>query len=248
MLLALWSPKGGVGTSVLAAAVALATAREGREGRDGREGERSTGVRLADLAGDLPAVLGLGADPVLGLGDWLAAGPEAPGEALDRLMVEVAAGVGLLPFGTGAPDTRPDARPEAGAALAVVLRDGTWPVVVDCGAGVDPAVRACAELADATVAVLRPCYLALRRAVHSPLLASTGGVVVVEEPGRVLGTKEVTEVLDLPVIARIPMREEISRAVDAGVLTTRLPNALARPARQLATRVGILPARRGAAA
>ena len=236
VLLALWSPKGGAGTSVLAAAVALATAREP---------DRVAGdVRLADLAGDLPAVLGLGADPVLGLGDWLGAGPEAPGEALDRFVVEVAGRVGLLPLGTA----RPDARAEAGAALAVVLREAGRPVVADCGSGVDPAVRACAELADATVAVLRPCYVALRRAVHSPLLASTVGVVVVEEPGRVLGTKEVTEVLDLPVLARIPVREEISRAVDAGVLTTRLPNALARPARQLAARVGILPARRGAAA
>ena len=235
MLLALWSPKGGAGTSVLAAAVALAAAREA---------DRGAGVRLADLAGDLPAVLGLGADPVLGLGDWLAAGPEAPGEALDRFVVEVAAGVGLLPLGTA----RPDARAEAGAALAVVLRDGAWPVVADCGTGLEPAVRACAELADATVVVLRPCYVALRRAVHSTMLASTAGVVVVEEPGRALGTKEVTEVLDLPVLARIPVRDEISRAVDAGILTTRLPNALARPARQLATRVGILPARRGAAA
>ena len=240
MLLALWSPKGGAGTSVLAAAVALATAREADRGI----GRGRPGVRLADLAGDLPAVLGLGADPVLGLGDWLAAGPEAPGEALDRLVVEVTAGVGLLPLGT----PRPDSRAEAGAALAVVLRDGAWPVVADCGAGFEPAVRAFAELADATVAVMRPCYVALRRAVHSPMLASTVGVVVVEEPGRALGTKEVTEVLDLPVLARIPVRDEISRAVDAGILTTRLPNALARPARQLATRVGILPARRGAAA
>lgn len=244
MLLALWSPKGGAGTSVLAAAVALATAREADRGVDRGPSRGEQGIRLADLAGDLPAVLGLGADPVLGLGDWLAAGPEAPGEALDRLVVDVAAGVGLLPLGSA----RPDSRAEAGAALAVVLRDGAWPVVADCGAGREPAVRACAELADSTVAVLRPCYVALRRAVHSPLLASTIGVVVVEEPGRALGTKEVAEVLDLPVLARIPVRDEVSRAVDAGILTTRLPNALARPARQLATRVGILPARRGAAA
>ena len=83
-LLALWSPKGGAGTSVVAAACSLVLARSGP-------------TRLADLAGDQPAVLGLGADPVLGLGDWLAVGPEAPGEALDRLVVEVAPGCGLLP-------------------------------------------------------------------------------------------------------------------------------------------------------
>lgn len=233
MLLALWSPKGGSGTSVLAAAVALAAARESEPG-----------VRLADLTGDQPAVLGLGADPVLGLGDWLAVGPEAPGEAIDRLAVEVVAGCTLLPYGTA----RPDAGAESGAALAVVLRDGPWPVVADCGTALTPAVRACAELADATVAVLRPCYLALRRAVHSPLLAHTRGVVVVEEQGRALGVKEVTEVLDLPILAKVAPRIEIARSVDAGVMTTRLPTALSRPALQLAGRVGLLPSRRGAAA
>jgi hypothetical protein len=238
VLLALWSPKGGSGTSVVAAAVALAVARESAASGEGH------GVRLADLTGDQPAVLGLGADPVLGLGDWLAVGPEAPGEAIDRLQVEVAGHCSLLPYGTA----RPDARAEAGAALAVVLRHGPWRVVADCGTAPDPAVQACVEVADVTVAVLRPCYLALRRAVHSPLLAHTRGVVVVEESGRALGVKEVTEVLDLPVLARIPSRIEIARAVDAGVMTTRLPSALARPALQLAGRVGLLPSRRGAAA
>ena len=258
MVLALWSPKGGVGTSVLAAAVALAVARDvaardvaAREARardvvarEARARHTVAGVRLADLTGDLPAVLGLGADPVLGLGDWLAVGPEAPGEALDRLVVEVAAGVGLLPLGTP-----PDAAPgEAGAALAVVLRDGPCPAVVDCGTASTPAVRALVETADVSVAVLRPCYLALRRAVHSPLLDTTLGVAVVEEEGRALGTKEVSEVLDRPVLARVPVRGDVARAVDAGVLTTRLPQALERPALRLAARAGLLPTRRGAAA
>ena len=97
VLLALWSPKGGSGTSVFAAACALVLAREiGSAG----------GVRIADLDGDQPAIFGLGADPELGLLDWLGAGPEAPTEALDRLLVEVAPGVGLLPRGGTARETR----------------------------------------------------------------------------------------------------------------------------------------------
>jgi hypothetical protein len=107
----LWSPKGGVGTSVLAAAVALAVAREvaAREVA-AREARRVTVARrrrdapaVAESgcrsAGDLPAVLGLGADPVLGLGDWLAVARRCFRRRLDRLVVEVAAGVGL-PLGT----------------------------------------------------------------------------------------------------------------------------------------------------
>ena len=237
MLLALWSPKGGSGTSVLAASVALVLARG-----------PAAGCRLADLDGDQPAIFGLGAEPELGLLDWLAAGPEAPTEALDRLAVEVAPGVALLPF--GGPASPLTARPaaEAGAALAVALRDGPVPVVADCADAADPATRAIAEVADATVVVVRGCYLALRRAVRAPALARTVGAVLVEEPGRSLSRREVCDVLGVPVLARVPFREQVFRAVDAGVLPARLPDALARAAADLAARLGIGPARRGAAA
>jgi hypothetical protein len=237
MLLALWSPKGGSGTSVLAAAVAVVLARE-----------PSTGCRLGDLGGDQPAIFGLGAEPELGLADWLTAGPETPTEALDRLVVEVAPGVALLPLGGPAPvlSARPAA--EAGAALAVALRDGTAPAVVDCGNATEPAARAVAEVADATVVVVRGCYLALRRAVRSPVLACTVGSVLVEEPGRSLARREVADVLGVPILARVPVRDQVARAVDAGVIAARLPEVMARAAGELVARLGVGPARRGAAA
>src|SRR5256714_7571352 len=71
VLLALWSPKGGSGTSVLAAACALVLGRRG-------------GARLADLDGDQPALFGLASDPSTGLLDWLGAGPAAPTGAPER--------------------------------------------------------------------------------------------------------------------------------------------------------------------
>ena len=67
MLIALWSAKGGSGTSVFTAACAVVLARDARDGP-------TRGVRVADLAGDLPAIFGLGADPALGVADWLARG------------------------------------------------------------------------------------------------------------------------------------------------------------------------------
>ena len=51
MLVCCWSPKGGSGVSVFAAACALTLARAGG------------GVRLADLDGDQPSILGLPSDP-----------------------------------------------------------------------------------------------------------------------------------------------------------------------------------------
>jgi hypothetical protein len=237
MLLALWSPKGGSGTSVVAASVGLVLAR-------GPAG----GCRIADLDGDQAAIFGLAAEPELGLIDWLAAGPETPTEALDRLAVEVAPGVALLALGGQTLPRPPRITAESGAALAVALRDGPVPVVVDCADANEAASRAVAEVADVTVAVVRGCYLALRRAVRAPVLRTTAGVVLVEEPGRSLSRREVSDVLGVPVLARVPVRDQVFRAVDAGVLPARLPDVLARAASDLTGRVGLGPARRGAAA
>ena len=231
MLVALWSPKGGSGTSVLAAACAAVLARRG-------------GCRLADLAGDQPAILGLGADPATGIAEWLATGPDAPVDALDRLSVEVAPGLQLVPAGTRRV-LAPSPAAEAGAALGAALRAGHRPCVVDAGRADDPATRMVVEVADASVVVVRGCYLTLRRAVHAPLTPRAAGIAFLDEPGRSLGPSEARDVLDRPVLTRVPVRAPIARAVDAGVLAVRTPEALARAATRLLDRlertVGAMP-------
>jgi cellulose biosynthesis protein BcsQ len=225
-LIAFWSPKGGSGTSVTVAACAIHAAR------------RRAPVRLVDLAGDQPAVLGLGADPETGVADWLAAGPAAPTDALDRLGVEVVPGLSLVPRGGPASVLEPPVAAEAGAALAVALRDGPT-TFVDVGVPDAPAARALLEVADATLLVVRECYLALRRAAASSLTARAFGAVVLQEPGRALGPADVGQVLGRPVTARVPVRAAIARAVDAGVLATRLPDPLVRVAEQILRELGL---------
>jgi hypothetical protein len=243
MLSAFWSATGGSGTSVITAACAVALARRAVETDHG------PGARVADLAGDLPAVFGLGADPDVGLVDWLAAGPEAPTDALDRLLVDVGSGLALLPRGgraVHAASAHP--APEAGAALAVALGHGSSPVLVDCGTAREPAVRALVEVADVSFVVLRSCYLSLRRAVQAPGLSRSAGIVLLDEPGRSLSTQQMSDVLELPVLVRVPVKAPIARAVDAGVLTTRMPDALARAANELVRCIGAATGRRGEAA
>jgi len=46
----------------------------------------------------------------------------------------------------------------------------------------------------------------------------------------------------------MPVRESIARAVDAGVITSRLPEPLARPAARLLGRIQMLAGPRGAVA
>ncbi len=206
------------------------------------------GARLVDLGGDQPAIFGLGTEPGTGVADWLEAGPGAPGDALDRLAIEAAPGVALIPAGDPPATLSPRPAAEAGAALAVALRDGPVPTLVDAGTAETPAARALLEVSDVTLVVVRGCYLTLRRSVRHPALGRASGLVVVEEPGRAIGAREIADVLGRPVIARVAAREAVARAVDAGVLAHRLPDVLARPAAEALRAVGLLFDRRGAAA
>ncbi len=236
MLLTCWSSKGGSGTTVVAAALAgLLAAHLGES-------------LLVDLGGDLPAALGL-PEPGAGLADWRT-GPGEPAErwgreparptgarspdgawapasrsaALVRLEVAAGGGVRLVPRGHG--------RLPAGLGPALAhAATGRRPVVVDAGvigAGGDedgPAPEL-AAVATGSLLVIRPCFLALRRAVVAPLRGS--GVVVVDERHRSLGPSDIEAALGVPVVAVVPWDPSVARRVDAGLLGTALPSSLAR--------------------
>ncbi|MFM8955798.1 MAG: hypothetical protein ACKOH9_08440, partial [Actinomycetota bacterium] len=69
-------------------------------------------------------------------------------------------------------------------------------------------------------------YLALRRAAQ--LNINPTGIVLVNEPGRALVKRDVESVIGAPVVAEITFDPAISRAVDAGLLSSRLPNLLSK--------------------
>jgi len=221
VLIACWSPKGGSGTTVVTAALGLVLA------------ETRGASLLVDLAGDIPAALGLPEPDGPGLCEWLAAGAEVPDDALSRLEVEAAPGVGLLARGSSLLERPTSGSADGrGEALVGALSIERRTVVADCGradGGVGLAVAAGATL---SLLVLRPCYLALRRALAAPLRPS--GVILVGEEGRSLGRRDVEEVLGVPVRAEVGFDPAVARAVDAGLLSRRVPRALERSLRQAA--------------
>ncbi len=229
MLIACWSPKGGTGTTVVSCALALVLARSQPS---------PGGVLIADLSGDVPAVLGLPTPASPGVVDWLAAGPDVPGEALGRLEVEAGPGLRLLAWGgelTARAATAADAT-ERGEELAEALAGGDGGrgrvVVADCGSAAAGAALAVAAAADVSLLVLRPCYLALRRALAAPIRPSA--VVLVDEPGRALTRRDIEEVMGVPVRAEIAYDPAIARAVDAGLLAGRVPRTLEKALREAA--------------
>lgn len=91
-------------------------------------------------------------------------------------------------------------------------------------AGTDPS-----ETYGVAYLVTRPCYLALRRAMTTTSMIRPDGLVVITEPGRALSVEDVAGVLETPVRAVIPQDPAVARAIDAGLLASRLPRTLARP-------------------
>lgn len=214
MLVACWSVKGGVGTTVVATSLGLLLARRAR-----------SGAVLADLAGDIPAVLGLPEPDTPGLAGWLAAGDGVPADGLARLEVDTMPGLSLLPRGPGAlVSDRAD-------VLASLLDRGPRTVVADCGRA-EAGAAAVAAGAQRSILVTRPCYMALRRAMASPLRPSE--VVVVREPGRSLTRHDIESAVRAPVRAEIEADPAVARAVDAGLLAGRLPRSLERGLRHAA--------------
>ncbi|MCB9371764.1 MAG: hypothetical protein H6518_03175 [Microthrixaceae bacterium] len=217
MLVSCWSAKGGSGTTVVAVALALVHAR-------------ATDVLLVDLAGDVPSALGLAEPESPGLAAWLAADDDVGVDALARLEVEARRSLSVLPRGTGPLA----AAPERLEALVGHLTADPRPVVADCGVlGRGTATAAAfAGVATHSLLVTRPCYLALRRAAHLPLRPS--GVVLVNEPGRALTRTDVEDIVGATVRAEVALDPAVARAVDSGLLASRLPRTLERALRRAA--------------
>ncbi len=200
-----WSAKGGSGTTVVAAALALAGRAESL---------------LVDLDGELPAVLGLPEPGGQGIADWLASDAAAP--AIADLAIAVDRTTSLVPRGTAGVDFASARWPDLLSWL-----DAHGHVVIDAGRRpppnelVPPGVR--------SLLVTRGCYLALRRAVASA--ARPHGVVLVAEPGRSLRRRDVEQSIGAPVVATVTLDPAVARAVDAGLLNAYLPRALRRELR-----------------
>ena len=228
MLIACWSPKGGTGTTVVSCGLALVLARSPARPPAG-------GVLLADLSGDVPAVLGLPTPAAPGLVDWLAAGPDVPGDGPRPAGGRGRARPAPAGLGRRARRRRRPPRPRAaerGEVLAEALAAGGRVVVADCGSAASGAALAVAAAADVSLLVLRPCYLALRRALAAPIRPSA--VVLVNEPGRALTRRDIEDVLGVPVRAEIDYDPSIARAVDAGLLAGRVPRSLEKALREAA--------------
>jgi MinD-like ATPase involved in chromosome partitioning or flagellar assembly len=196
-----WAAKGGSGTTVVACALAVSARRT----------ESST---LVDLGGDCATALGLDEPAGPGVAEWMASPTAGPTE-LARLAVTIRDQVRLIPRGAAVP---PD---DQWARLAAAL-GGSENVIIDAGTGCPP--PALREAAQQSLLVIRPCFIAIRRAQQLSIRPT--GIVLVDEPGRALTSRDIENALGVPVVAEVHLDPAVARAVDAGLLLARLPKSL----------------------
>lgn len=213
MLTACWSVKGGSGTTTVAAGLTMTLAGHGRP------------VVAADFGGDLAIALGVAAPQSPGLRDWLDAGEAVPDDGLARIGAPAERGITVVPQGRWAGD-RDGSDAVAMRRLARALRalPSGGPVVADFGVVDSDASRAFVEEADRSLLVIRPCYLALRRAVAAP---KPTALIVVNEPGRSLSPRDLADNIGAPIAAVVEWDAAVARAVDTGLLRSRLPRRVA---------------------
>jgi len=193
MIVVCRSPKGGSGTTITSAALAMMLAAQHRGGG-----------YIVDLAGELAPALGI---------------PDPP----DTHPVDVNASLKLLSFAPREFRTTVEHNWEE---IANQLLAYDAPVVID--AGTTELNEHLEKIANRTFLVLRPCYLALRKASNkmSHGYLRSDGIIVLEETGRALTPTDISTVLKTPIVATIKVDPSVSRAVDAGLLSSRIPAAL----------------------
>ena len=203
-----WSVKGGSGTTVVASTIALMRAAESQRG-----------ALLVDLAGDVPAVLGLAESSGPGISDWFAHCDLGSRMTLQSIAIQATANLQIIARGSKQLDVD-----ENFIDLCAALKTFDLPIIVDAGCGL-PSPDLLAH-ASSSLLVTRPCYLSLRRAAQ--LSVSPTGIVLINEAGRALGKHDIEAVIGAPVIAEIIFDAAIARAVDAGLLASRIPTIMSK--------------------
>ena len=207
---AVYATKGGQGVTTTAAALAILTARTGAR------------TLLVDTAHDQPAILGLPDPTGPGLGDYL---QPASRTTLAQITTTIAENLDLIHRG----DTEIVFATHTYGQLTGGLGHYDH-VIIDT----HNAAYAWTLHVDRRLLVTRPCYLALRRSAVTP---RPDAVVLINEHERALNATDIETVLGIPITATVPYHPAIARAIDAGLLTTRLPRELARALHPLLTTV-----------
>lgn len=211
-LVGLWGPKGGSGTSVLAAHLAGALARLARP------------CVLVDLDldhGDQSAILGAG--EAKGFLDLLRVVDEITPSALESVAWRHPSGFGavLTAGGSGEADL---VKVQDAVRVLTALAELTEYLVADLPSGFAEIVLPVAEAASRLFFVLTPDVLSLRRAKEAIRMVRSAGIdpsrveIILNRAGGDIGARDAEAVVGRPVVAEVRPDYGLSLAPDRGEL------------------------------
>lgn len=212
-----WSLKGGQGTSVTAAIIAL------------RHQFHHDSVLIIDFGGDIAPILGQRVESQVGLIDWFLS--QSGPEALDQLVTPLLPQLSLLYSGTGVPAREATPFEDRWATLEAWLNHDGRVTIVDLGTlPGQPGqlgslwVQLTTWLLQQyhTTLVTRPEYLSLRRYFEHDTIVDS--LAILQTSTELLSAEDVADLCDRPVHFHIAIDETISHAVESGTLAT-LPAA-----------------------
>ncbi len=227
MLSVLYSLKGGQGTSVTAAMLSMASAKQ-------------SPTVLVDLDGDQPAIFGVNGNGK-GLAEWSRG--KIGGDLVSLTEPLMGDDLVLLPrgygsFSTGILNGFADCLKEFGGN--VIVDAGSHKPEVVLGTVVGQLASHLLAEADQSVLVTRNCYLSLKLTALAGAglreFACPDEMILVEELCRPLTKSDCERAVNTPASVVLPYDPDVSRSVDAGMTRTRIPrrhiNSLAKVVKQ----------------
>lgn len=226
MLVSLFSPKGGVGTTVTSALFS-------------KSFSEALPVLLVDACGgDVHAVVGLDGSPQYCFDDWLFS-DEPSATSLKSIAQSVDNNIDVVASSLACADndehTRVSSEFSSQRSLQQIetivdaLASHEGACIVDLGQRTDLLSSAIIEGSDIVIMVMRECYLGLWRAMRHPYLSHVDSCVVVQESGRSVTSSEIVPALKLTTVIELDARRDYARTIDAGVLLFRTPRNLIAP-------------------
>ena len=220
MLITVFSPKGGSGTTTCSALIAKSFSTK-----------FNTKTVLIDAHnGDLQTVVGVEQKSEYGFVQWAQA--KFPSQKnLDRISNRINENLSYVSFSSIVNDDfsinldtiEHDAENTLPKKLVDALSNTENIYVIDVGTKSDEIAKAFIEASDLVFMVIRGCYIGLSRAMAHPFRENIDVVLVVEESGRTITSKQITSTLKLNCVIEVEARRDYARSVDAGVMLFRTP-------------------------
>lgn len=219
MLVSIFSPKGGSGCSTSTCLIAKSLASH----------MPNIEVFLIDgHNGDLDSIVGIETESEYGFVQWLeSANPTVTN--LDRISNSVFENLSFVKFSSVKRDAYSNiieiesADVEKFEKITTALSGEENICVVDLGTRVDAISNSIVAASDLVIMVMKGCYVGLNRATAHPYSQYVDAAIVIEEQGRSIGSRQISEVLKINCIIEIDARRDFARAIDAGVLIFRTP-------------------------